>query len=309
MGSSGLGRSLQQSKLPSDPNKPTIGMNGIKTGYDPTQNKSKVPVLKTTIQNDRKVIKGSDDEEEDKKYAERVIDVKKHNMEGDKRVDVKRNDPESDEEGSDQGGDSPENERKPEIGSKLFESQAPQQEESEGEEEPPQLSNQVSRGPPTLPMTDTQMRNRQETEQEEIIEIVVAKLEDLNLTNMKWFVLNPPPKGKMMQCTIMRDKTKLIKKFSPKYHVYLSGTQSYLMTGKKRGVKASSSYYVGTEKSNFDKDANHLAAKLKSNFWGTQFNIFDMGENPSKTSNLNQMRSELGVVKYVEVCDFRRRIG
>ena len=186
---------------------------------------------------------------------------------------------------------------------KLFESQnVNDQNEEEGEEEEAeeQQSAPVRTGPvPAGPPTAEQVRQRQETEQEEFIEIIVAKPEDLNLTNMKWFVTQPPPKGKMVQCTIMRDKTKLVKKFSPKYHVYISGTQHYIMTGKKRGIKASSSYYIGTEKNNFEKGADHLVAKLKSNFWGTQFNVFDMGENPSKTSNVNMMRCELGVVKYV----------
>lgn len=75
-------------------------------------------------------------------------------------------------------------------------------------------------GPPVAgPRTEAEVQN---TEQEEYIEIVIATPADLNLTNMKHFVTNPPPKGKMVQCTIMRDKTKLSKKFSPKYHVYIS---------------------------------------------------------------------------------------
>jgi len=110
----------------------------------------------------------------------------------------------------------------------------------------------------------------QTTEQEEYLEIAVARREDLNLTNMKEFISRPPPRGKMVQCTIMRDKSNMSKKFSPKYHVYLSvndskteGTDLYLMTGKKLGVKATSSYYIGHEKNNFDKESPHLVAKLK----------------------------------------------
>ena len=68
----------------------------------------------------------------------------------------------------------------------------------------------------------------------------------------------------------MRDKTNFTKKFSPKYHVYISvrplitkGTQHYIMTGKKQGVKASSSYYIGVEKNNFEIGSPHLVCKLK----------------------------------------------
>lgn len=108
-----------------------------------------------------------------------------------------------------------------------------------------------------------QAQAAQKAPQEEYIEIIVARPEDLNLTNMRMFVTSPPPKGKMVQCTIFRDKTKLVKKFSPKYHVYISGTQTYLMTGKKDGVGWSSKYYIGYEKNNFKPDSHHLVGKLK----------------------------------------------
>lgn len=85
------------------------------------------------------------------------------------------------------------------------------------------------------------------------------------------------------------------------------------MTGKKRGIKTNTSYYIGHEKNNFDENAPHLVSKLKqssltrSNFWGTQFNVFDMGKNPSKAKNVNEIRSEWAVVNYVAYDDSRRR--
>lgn len=35
------------------------------------------------------------------------------------------------------------------------------------------------------------------------------------------------------------------------------------MTGKKRGIKTNTSYYIGHEKNNFDENAPHLVSKLK----------------------------------------------
>lgn len=148
-----------------------------------------------------------------------------------------------------------------------------------------------------------------QTEGEEYIEISVAQIEDLNLTDMRAFITSPPPRGKMVQCTIIRDKSKIGKKFSPKYHVYLSNSQNYLMTGKKKGVKLSSSYYIGFEKNNFKKGASHLVAKVKSNFWGTAFHAYDMGKNPKKTKAINEMRCELAAINYVGRANFRKRIG
>lgn len=42
------------------------------------------------------------------------------------------------------------------------------------------------------------------------------------MSDMNKFLTSPPPKGKMVQCTIVRDKSSFAKKMSPKYHVYLS---------------------------------------------------------------------------------------
>lgn len=145
---------------------------------------------------------------------------------------------------------------------------APQDPESDDGEDIKPIQNQKK--PPGPPVAGPPREQEvQHTEPEEYIEIIIARPEDLNLTNMKHFITNPPPKGKMVQCTIMRDKTKLSKKFSPKYHVYLSvnthnkGTEIYIMTGKKRGIKTSSSYYIGYEKNNFEKGAHHLVCKLR----------------------------------------------
>ena len=51
------------------------------------------------------------------------------------------------------------------------------------------------------------------------VDIDVAKLTDLDQTDMNKFQHTPAPKGKMIQCTITRDKSTVGKKFLPVYHV------------------------------------------------------------------------------------------
>lgn len=111
--------------------------------------------------------------------------------------------------------------RKPQDNGKEVQKELIEEPDSDsGEDIKPVTNRNAINGPPVSgPVREDEVRN---TEQEEYIEIVIATPADLNLTNMKHFVTNPPPKGKMVQCTIMRDKTKLSKKFSPKYHVYIS---------------------------------------------------------------------------------------
>ncbi len=134
------------------------------------------------------------------------------------------------------------------------------------------------------------------------VTMAVAKPENLNLENPRNFLMNPPPRGKLVQCTIIRDKSGLAKKMCPEYHVYLCGTDIHIMSAKKTGWMKSSNYFIGYEKKNFDRGASHLVAKVKSNFKGTQFNIFDIGLNPSKTKDNSKLRCELGVVLYVRGC-------
>lgn len=90
---------------------------------------------------------------------------------------------------------------------------------SDEEDEKQQVGAVSSRPKNGVPQSQPQ---EQQVDHEEYIEIVVARPEDLNLSDLMVFATSPPPKGKMVQCTIMRDKTSLAKKFSPKYHVYIS---------------------------------------------------------------------------------------
>jgi len=49
---------------------------------------------------------------------------------------------------------------------------------------------------------------------------------------IKHFLLNPPPKGGMIQCTVKRDKAGMLRLY-PEYHMYISTDFSYLMSAKK----------------------------------------------------------------------------
>jgi len=46
------------------------------------------------------------------------------------------------------------------------------------------------------------------------------------------------------------------------------------------------------------KKSPYFLGKLRSNFLGTEFNVWDHGENPKKASNMEKVREQLGVVMY-----------
>lgn len=55
------------------------------------------------------------------------------------------------------------------------------------------------------------------------------------------------------------------------------------------------------DKNDFDKKSANIVGKLRSNFLGTKFNIFDCGTNPkSRTAPVDLVRNELGLIKYVK---------
>lgn len=71
-------------------------------------------------------------------------------------------------------------------------------------------------------------------------------------------------------------------KFFPKYHVFMSSGFRYLMSCKKRSGNKTSNYIIGMDKDNLDRKHPSFLGKVRSNFMGSEFHVYDKGENPSK---------------------------
>ena len=127
---------------------------------------------------------------------------------------------------------------------------------------------------------------------------MIATMADLDLEDLTAFVTRPPPKGKIIQCTIARDKSSVGKKLLPVYHLKLSAEFAYLMSAKKRGFNKTSNYVLGTDPKNMDKKSAACVGKVRSNFLGTEFNAYSKGKNPEKSKDANLWRSHLACVKY-----------
>jgi len=70
------------------------------------------------------------------------------------------------------------------------------------------------------------------------------------------------------------------------------------MAARKRPNNTTPNYIVTMDNDNFEKDPKLFIGKLRSNFMGTEFQIYDNGMNPSDTKNIDDVRSHLGCVKY-----------
>jgi len=100
-----------------------------------------------------------------------------------------------------------------------------------------------------------------------------------------------------VQCTISRSKSGSDRIY-PRYTLALSNGNKYMLTGKKRNMNATSNYMITIDQNKFAKGNNGYLGKVRSNFLGTEFYIFDNKENPKKCTNKEDMRQQHGVVQY-----------
>lgn len=144
---------------------------------------------------------------------------------------------------------------------------------------------------------------------EELKEIIRPRQQVINvrdiisneMKDMKKFLTSPIVRGITLQCTIRRDKSGFNRLF-PKYFMSISEGLIFLLAGKKRAGNRTSNYMVTTNQKEFNTKSSSFIGKVRSNFLGTEFMMYDSGLNPKrKGANPNNVRSEVGVVLYVRV--------
>ena len=110
-------------------------------------------------------------------------------------------------------------------------------------------------------------------------------------------MLPVPPQIGQIRCTIVRHKSGL-NRLWPKYTLQLSENQKFLLTGKKRSGNKTSNYLVSLDREKESKKSQGFLGKVRSNFLGTEFAIYDNGENPDKAKTPEAIRCQHGVVQY-----------
>ena len=122
------------------------------------------------------------------------------------------------------------------------------------------------------------------------LEIRVASVSELDLSDKKAFLLRPVPKEKFVTCTIKKEK-----KF---VHCYFSSHSKHLMSARKRSNRTSSKYYISSSKDEIKKGSVDIIGGISSNFLGSQYKCYGTGKKFTKVSNPNLMRSEFAFVEY-----------
>lgn len=122
----------------------------------------------------------------------------------------------------------------------------------------------------------------------------------LDLSNLPAFLMQPGPKeGLPIMCYIMRDKGSA--KMYPRYNLYLEDPKMFLLAARKRKKQTTSNYLVSLDPEDLNRDSSKYFGKLRANFVGTEFTIFDGGDKPDKkggSSEAEGQRQELGCVTY-----------
>ena len=125
----------------------------------------------------------------------------------------------------------------------------------------------------------------------------------IDTSDLRAFLLRPGPQGAMVQCYIQRRKSGLARLY-PTYEVYLKDGEQFLLAARRRKKQKQSNYKVSLDREDLSRHSSNYFGKLKSNFMGTEFNLYDHGINPEKLSKEqrdgsgSQVRAELSTVLY-----------
>lgn len=124
------------------------------------------------------------------------------------------------------------------------------------------------------------------------------KAPELDLSDMRAFMMRPAPKGSIIQCRIEREKGN--DKIHNAFYVYLEDGDRFLCCARKRKKSKTSNYLISFDKSDLSRKGNNYFGKVRSNFVGTDFIFFDKGVAPEKNTSGSQddIRQELGGVVY-----------
>uniref|UniRef100_A0A7S0LEN7 Tubby C-terminal domain-containing protein n=1 Tax=Coccolithus braarudii TaxID=221442 RepID=A0A7S0LEN7_9EUKA len=122
----------------------------------------------------------------------------------------------------------------------------------------------------------------------------------IDTSDLRAFLMRPGPVGAMVQCYIQRKKSGMSRLF-PTYEIYLKEGDKFLLAARKRKKNKSSNYLISLDKDDLNRASGNFFGKLRSNFIGTEFTLYDKGLNPEKSDDgkdLVQIRQELACVLY-----------
>mmetsp|Transcript_58704 Transcript_58704/g.70634 ORF Transcript_58704/g.70634 Transcript_58704/m.70634 type:complete len:583 (+) Transcript_58704:139-1887(+) len=115
----------------------------------------------------------------------------------------------------------------------------------------------------------------------------ISDSDKLNLQNRderREFLITACPKDAgVVQCYVKRNKKGRNMLF-PEYSVFLKQDDKFLMSSRKRPNQRTPSYLISMRRNDHERNSNNNIGKLRSNFLGTEFQIYDSGISPKDQS-------------------------
>lgn len=152
------------------------------------------------------------------------------------------------------------------------------------------------------------LESKEEAEAESEDEVETADLGEvleIKPANMKTFLTTPTkrqPGYGAVQCFIERKKIGMggMGGTNFEYYVFIKHHRRFLMAAKKKPGNKTSNYAISMAKEKVSAKGVGYLGKVRSNFVGTEFMVYDAGENPEnyKGSDEEAVRKELGAVTY-----------
>uniref|UniRef100_A0A1I8G9K3 Tubby-like protein n=1 Tax=Macrostomum lignano TaxID=282301 RepID=A0A1I8G9K3_9PLAT len=122
------------------------------------------------------------------------------------------------------------------------------------------------------------------------------------------FAVQPAPQGVTLKCRISRDSRGLDRSRYPTYYLHLErddGKRIFVLAARRRKKSSTSNYLISCDPTNLARAGESFVGKLRSNFLGTAFTVFDNGESPKRVGT-ESSRRELAAVTYeTNVMGFR----
>jgi len=122
---------------------------------------------------------------------------------------------------------------------------------------------------------------------------------EVGLDDMEAYVHQPIPRNTVFKGRICRNKKGGLKnKMFPRYEFFSDEGDTFMLGAKKRKNKATPNYLISLHQK-VKKMGGGVQGKVRSNFKGTQFWVYDNGKNPKeKKAGPQDIRKELAVVTY-----------
>ena len=99
---------------------------------------------------------------------------------------------------------------------------------------------------------------------------------------------------------VRRDKDGLSKKVYPRFDLMLASNSMFILASQKMNAIGTAHYNITTEWDNMDKETPGYLGKLRADLAGVEYNLFGVGQNPSRHLPEQMLREQLGAVYYVK---------